>query len=137
PRDGAGRRRVRDHAQRDDPLPLRRRPGPDRPADDPPARDHLRGGVLEMAPRLAADRRARGAGDVLARAACGVGLRMVLGRRMVLDAMSKSVSAVYDAKNHVLRLAEPLEGVENHAKVSVFISPDPSRPWMALENIMT
>ena len=40
-----------------------------------------------------------------------------------MKGMSKVVTAVYDAEANVLRLLEPLEGFEDHAKVLVSFLP--------------
>jgi hypothetical protein len=47
--------------------------------------------------------------------------------------MGKVMTAEYDAAENALRLAEPLEGVRDHEKVQVVVTPsvDPERPWMA------
>ena len=53
--------------------------------------------------------------------------------------MAKPVTAEYDAEERTLRLAEPLEGVKDHAKVQVVVTTepgaidDPERPWLAFE----
>lgn len=51
---------------------------------------------------------------------------------MVTVAMSKVVTAEYDAAENALRLVEPLEGVRDHEKVDVVVTqkPDAERPWM-------
>ena len=54
--------------------------------------------------------------------------------------MSKVVEAVYDAGKLELRLAEPLEGVADHARVVVMVTPtDESveRPWFALSGSLS
>jgi hypothetical protein len=60
--------------------------------------------------------------------------------------MSKVLTAEYDAEHNTLLLAEPLEGVKDHARVTVtvtppsvapLVSPDPERPWMAYSGILS
>lgn len=60
--------------------------------------------------------------------------------------MSKVLTAEYDAEQNTLRLAEPLEGVADHEKVTVTvlppaapsrISPDPERPWLAYSGVLS
>ena len=56
--------------------------------------------------------------------------------------MAKPVTAEYDAEEKTLRLAEALEGVEDHAKVEVVVtakspSPDPARPWLAFSGTLS
>ncbi len=48
--------------------------------------------------------------------------------------MAKTISAEYDAKDRVLRLPEPLEGVRDHERLTVTITPGPGedRGWMSL-----
>jgi hypothetical protein len=41
-----------------------------------------------------------------------------------MTAMSRAVVAEYDASENTLRLAEPLKGVSDHAKVRVSIETD-------------
>jgi hypothetical protein len=57
----------------------------------------------------------------------------------------KIVNAKYDAAENVLRLVEPLEGVEDDANVQLqFIASsapeppsEPERPWLAMRGIMS
>lgn len=52
--------------------------------------------------------------------------------------MSKVLTAEYDDETQTLRLPERLEGVANHAQVSVIIDDTkPKKPWSHLENILT
>jgi hypothetical protein len=53
--------------------------------------------------------------------------------------MGKVMTAEYDAAENALRLAEPLEGVRDHEKVQVIVTPsvDPERPWMALRGSLS
>ena len=48
--------------------------------------------------------------------------------------MSKVVKVEYDAAEQVLRLAEPLQGVADHAKLQATLEDpvdDANRPWLA------
>lgn len=50
--------------------------------------------------------------------------------------MTKAVPAEYLANEQKLRLDAPLEGVADHARVQVFITPpgsDVLRPWLGLK----
>ena len=59
--------------------------------------------------------------------------------------MSKVVDVEYDAAANVLRLAEPLAGVEDHAKMRVVLETpvpapagdDDPRPWMKFAGILS
>ena len=60
---------------------------------------------------------------------------------MVIDDMSKVITAEYDADRKELKLAEPLEGVRNHATVQLMLlerpEPDSTRPWLAFSGCMS
>jgi len=50
------------------------------------------------------------------------------------------VRAEYVAEERILKLAEPLEGVADHAPVEVTVtptSPDPDRPWLAFSGSLS
>ena len=54
--------------------------------------------------------------------------------------MSRTVQVEYIANEGVLKLVEPLEGVEDHAQLEVEIretSPHPDQPWMKLEGSLS
>ena len=54
--------------------------------------------------------------------------------------MSKVVTAEYDAAENVFRLAEPFEGVPDHAKVTLTVTPSETaaeRPWLALSGSLS
>ena len=52
--------------------------------------------------------------------------------------MSKVVTVEYDAAEKVLRLAEPLEGVEDHAKLQATLeNTAAAEPWAALRSTVT
>lgn len=59
--------------------------------------------------------------------------------RIVLGAMSKVLTATYDAEQNVLKLAEPLEGVKDEERVNIVVTKpvDPNRPWLALSGILS
>lgn len=51
----------------------------------------------------------------------------------------KKVEAEYDASERVLRLVEPLENVNDHARVNVFVeepAPKTEKPWMKFAEIL-
>jgi hypothetical protein len=58
-----------------------------------------------------------------------------------MRAMSKVVTAEYDAEANVLRLVEPLEGIADHAKVDVTVTShataDLERPWLAFRGCLS
>lgn len=66
-------------------------------------------------------------------------MRMDFPPRIVLNAMSKILTAEYDAEHNMLRLAEPLDSVKDGDTVDVIITKhvDPLRPWLALSGIMS
>jgi hypothetical protein len=51
--------------------------------------------------------------------------------------MSKVVTVEYDAEEKVLRLAEPLEGVEDHAKLRATLETPPSNRWALLRSTVS
>jgi hypothetical protein len=54
--------------------------------------------------------------------------------------MSKVVTAEYDAAANAFRLDEPFEGVADHAKVTLTVTPaesDVDRPWLALSGSLS
>lgn len=52
--------------------------------------------------------------------------------------MSKVVTVEYDAAERVLRLAEPLEGVEDHAKLQATLEKTPlSSRWASLRSTVS
>ncbi|MEK6373259.1 MAG: hypothetical protein AABO58_11245 [Acidobacteriota bacterium] len=51
--------------------------------------------------------------------------------------MGKVVKAEYDAEHQTLRLLEPIEGFDDHEKVSVIVEKVVAeRPWMALADTL-
>lgn len=49
--------------------------------------------------------------------------------------MGRTIEAEYIARENILKLAQPLSGVADHAKVSVEVKETPARrdqPWLAL-----
>jgi hypothetical protein len=56
--------------------------------------------------------------------------------------MTRPVTAEYDAEEKTLRLAEPLVGVEDHARVQIVVTQEPeqrdtARPWLAFSGALT
>jgi hypothetical protein len=54
--------------------------------------------------------------------------------------MSKVVQAEYDAGENILRLAEPLEGVADHQRVTLTVTAAENgadRPWLALSGSLS
>lgn len=52
--------------------------------------------------------------------------------------MSRVVTVEYDAEKNVLRLAEPLEGVEDHAKLQATLEQTPAADrWSDLRSTVT
>ncbi len=50
--------------------------------------------------------------------------------------MGKTIEAEYNARENILKLAQPLRGVADHAKVSIEVkeaSATSDQPWLALE----
>ena len=55
-----------------------------------------------------------------------------------MDGMSRVVTVEYDAEENVLRLAEPLAGVEDHAKLRATLEQAPAAdPWVSLRRTVT
>jgi hypothetical protein len=51
--------------------------------------------------------------------------------------MGKVVQAEYDAEHQTLRLLEPIEGFDDHEKMSVMVDKvSTKRPWMALADTL-
>jgi len=49
--------------------------------------------------------------------------------------MGKTIEAEYIARENILKLAQPLSGVADHAKVSIEVKDPPAatdQPWLAL-----
>jgi hypothetical protein len=54
--------------------------------------------------------------------------------------MGRTIEAEYIARENILKLAQPLSGVADHAKVSIEVkeAPDASdQPWLALAGSLT
>jgi hypothetical protein len=54
--------------------------------------------------------------------------------------MGRTIEAEYIARDNVLKLAQPLSGVADHAKVSIEVKDVPAahdQPWLALAGSLT
>ena len=54
--------------------------------------------------------------------------------------MSKVVTVEYDAVERVLRLAEPLDGIEDHSKLQATLEKTPDdaeRPWLKFRGCLS
>jgi hypothetical protein len=53
--------------------------------------------------------------------------------------MGKVVKAEYDAEHQTLRLLEPIEGFDDHERVSVVVDKaiDTQRPWLPLKGSLS